>query len=73
MAYNDGNVTTKVNDRFWPGPNAAGMGKATIPDAADDGKGARYTTYQGRNNPGHAKDQIGPSAAGQPTKITQPA
>lgn len=73
MAYNDGNQTTKVNDRFWMGPNAAGMGKATIPDVADDSNGARATTYQGRNNIGENKNQIGPNAAGQPTRITQPA
>lgn len=73
MAYNDGNQTTKVNDRFWMGPNAAGMGKATVPSGADDGNGARKTTYQGRNNAGESKNQIGPNAAGQPKRITQPA
>ena len=72
-AYNDGNVTTKVNDRFWFGPNAAGMGKATVPDGADDGNGARLTTYQGRNNIGHNRNQPGPNVAGAPKAITQPA
>lgn len=73
MAYNDGNQTTKVNDRFWSGPNVAGANKATVPSAGDDGNGARKTTYQGRHNAGENKNQIGPNAAGQPTQITKPA
>lgn len=73
MAYDDGNVTTKVNDQFWHGANAAGMNKATIPDVADDGNGARATTYQGRHNAGENKNQIGPNAAGTPRYITQPS
>lgn len=80
MAYNDGNGNTKTGDRFWAGPNVAGGNKGTMDrrtlnpsgPLADDGNGARGTTFQGTHNAGALKNQIGPNAAGQATQITKP-
>jgi hypothetical protein len=84
MAYTDGQILTKVNDAFWPGPNVAGSNKGTLDKrtprlplnatgpTADDGNGARGTIYQGRHDAGSLRNQIGPNAAGQPRAITKP-
>lgn len=63
------------NRPFWPGPNAAGMGKPTVPPADAEGlnsDGSKDTLYAGRNFAGAAKNQTGPNAAGIPRIVTKP-
>lgn len=54
------------------GPNAAGMGKATVPPPNAEGlhsDGTQQTVYHGRNHVGSAKDQTGPNVAGAPKSV----
>lgn len=62
------------NRPFWPGPNAAGMGKATVPPSVEGlhTDGTKGTLYGGRNFAGAEKNQNGPNAAGTPNVLTKP-
>jgi hypothetical protein len=71
------NTIIDVNARYWPGPNAAGMGKPTIPDptlsissagtlAGEDKYGTHQTLFMGRNSPGATRNSVGPNVAGAP-------
>jgi len=63
---------TKLNTQYWPGPNAAGMGKATIPDdtgtAGTENTGMQDTIFIGRNAAGVTRNSVGPNVAGAPKR-----
>lgn len=65
-----------VNLPYWPGPNAAGMGKATVPpvQAGADSSGMHDTIWNGRHMIGEVKGSpnVGRNALGQPTAPAQP-
>lgn len=61
----------KLNTQYWPGPNAAGMGKTTIPDDSLNGTentGMKDTLFIGRNAAGVTRNSTGPNVAGAPKR-----
>ena len=62
-----------VNNPYWPGPSAAGQGRATSPTpTAEDVNGYAGGVYVGRSAAGVSNNQIGPNAAGQEKEVAQP-
>lgn len=62
----------KLNTQYWPGPNAAGMGKATIPhdtqNVGTETTGMHDTIFIGRNAAGVTRNSSGPNVAGAPKR-----
>lgn len=55
-----------LNDKNWPGPNAAGMGGTPAPGTSDDGYGMHGTQYSGDGTKGKNFYATGPNVAGAP-------
>lgn len=76
------NPIIDLNTRYWPGPNAAGMGKPTVPDptlvisvggtlAGEDQYGTHQTLFMGRNGAGTTRASGGPNVAGAPRRPSE--